>query len=173
MAALAPFLTQSDSRAAVRGSRDPLGLVPIWSAYGRRVVGNLTTASTSLRGFTTLLLGYYCADRILEKETDQTPLSVFLRVEQLVSYCRNNRLNVAMSRAKALAVLVCSPRLLETRCRTVEQMRLVNGLCRLEEHENLLKRAQRGHFTSDTRNFLFRAFEALAQGLRHDDANGV
>lgn len=41
-----------------------------------------------------------------------------------------NRLNVAMSRAQALAVLVYSPQLLETRCRTVEQMRLVNGLCR-------------------------------------------
>ena len=40
-----------------------------------------------------------------------------------------NRLNVAISRAQALAVLVCSPRLLETRCRSVEQMRLVNGLC--------------------------------------------
>jgi uncharacterized protein len=44
-----------------------------------------------------------------------------------------NRLNVAISRAKALAMLVCSPRLLETRCRTVEQMRLVNGLCALVE----------------------------------------
>ena len=88
MAASAPFLTQIDSRAAVRGSRDPLSLVPIWSAFGRRVVGNLTTASTSLRGFTTLLLGYYCSDRILERETDQTPLNVFLRVEQLVSYSR-------------------------------------------------------------------------------------
>jgi uncharacterized protein len=45
-----------------------------------------------------------------------------------------NRLNVAVSRAKALAVLVCSPRLLETRCRTVDQMRLVNGLCAFAEH---------------------------------------
>jgi superfamily I DNA and/or RNA helicase len=44
-----------------------------------------------------------------------------------------NRLNVAISRAQALAVLVCSPRLLETRCRTVDQMRLVNGLCALVE----------------------------------------
>jgi predicted RecB family nuclease len=44
-----------------------------------------------------------------------------------------NRLNVAISRAQALAVLVCSPRLLETRCRTVEQMRLVNGLCAFVE----------------------------------------
>ena len=44
-----------------------------------------------------------------------------------------NRLNVAISRAKALAVLVCSPRLLETRCRSVDQMRLVNGLCAFAE----------------------------------------
>lgn len=44
-----------------------------------------------------------------------------------------NRLNVAVSRARALAVVVASPRLLEARCRTPEQMRLVNALCRLAE----------------------------------------
>jgi len=44
-----------------------------------------------------------------------------------------NRLNVAVSRAKCLAYIVASPRLLETSCRTVEQMRLVNALCRLVE----------------------------------------
>jgi uncharacterized protein len=40
-----------------------------------------------------------------------------------------NRLNVAISRAQALAVIVCSPRLLHARCSTVEDMRLVNMLC--------------------------------------------
>jgi uncharacterized protein len=44
-----------------------------------------------------------------------------------------NRLNVAVSRAQCLAYLVGSPRLLDVRCRTVEQMRLVNALCRLVE----------------------------------------
>ncbi len=44
-----------------------------------------------------------------------------------------NRLNVAISRAQALAVLVCSPKLLEIRCRTIEDMRLVNALCRFVE----------------------------------------
>jgi predicted RecB family nuclease len=44
-----------------------------------------------------------------------------------------NRLNVAVSRAKCLAYVVASPRLLETHCRTVEQMRLVNALCRFVE----------------------------------------
>ena len=44
-----------------------------------------------------------------------------------------NRLNVAVSRAQALAVVVCSPRLLWARCNTVEQMRLVNALCAFAE----------------------------------------
>ena len=44
-----------------------------------------------------------------------------------------NRLNVAVSRAKCLAYLVASPRLLDANCRTIEQMRLANALCRLVE----------------------------------------
>lgn len=44
-----------------------------------------------------------------------------------------NRLNVAVSRARCLAILVASPRLLEARCRTIDQMRLVNALCRFVE----------------------------------------
>jgi uncharacterized protein len=44
-----------------------------------------------------------------------------------------NRFNVAISRAKCLSVVVCSPRLLETQCRTVEQMKLVNALCTFAE----------------------------------------
>ena len=35
-----------------------------------------------------------------------------------------------MSRAMYLAYVVASPRLLDSRARTIEQMRLVNGLCR-------------------------------------------
>ena len=44
-----------------------------------------------------------------------------------------NRLNVAVSRAMCLACIVASPRLLESRARTIEQMRLVNALCRFAE----------------------------------------
>ena len=44
-----------------------------------------------------------------------------------------NRLNVAVSRARCLAYVVANPRLLETTCKTVEQMRLVNALCRFVE----------------------------------------
>ena len=45
-----------------------------------------------------------------------------------------NRLNVAVSRARALALVVASPRLLEAGCRTPDQMRAVSALCSLVEH---------------------------------------
>ncbi|MGY1714188.1 TM0106 family RecB-like putative nuclease [Geodermatophilus sp. SYSU D01106] len=44
-----------------------------------------------------------------------------------------NRLNVAVSRAKALAVVVMSPLLLDAQVRTPEQLRQVNAMCRLAE----------------------------------------
>lgn len=44
-----------------------------------------------------------------------------------------NRLNVATSRARCLAVLVCSPEFIAPRCRTPRQMRLANAMCRLIE----------------------------------------
>jgi len=45
----------------------------------------------------------------------------------------SNRFNVAISRARVLAILVASPALLEAPCRAPEQMRLVNALCRFVE----------------------------------------
>ncbi len=44
-----------------------------------------------------------------------------------------NRLNVAISRAQCLAVLVACPRLLDADCKTLEAMELVNGACRFVE----------------------------------------
>lgn len=45
-----------------------------------------------------------------------------------------NRLNVAISRAKCLAILVANPNLLTIKCNSVEQMELVNTLCWVEEY---------------------------------------
>ena len=44
-----------------------------------------------------------------------------------------NRLNVAISRARCLSILVCSPTLLTTIAGTPERVRLVNALCRYAE----------------------------------------
>jgi predicted RecB family nuclease len=44
-----------------------------------------------------------------------------------------NRINVATSRAQCRVELVCSPRLLEADCKTIDEMRLVNALCRFVE----------------------------------------
>jgi uncharacterized protein len=51
-----------------------------------------------------------------------------------VSFVFNrNRINVATSRAQCRVELVCSPRLIDAECKTSEQMRLVNAVCRFVE----------------------------------------
>jgi uncharacterized protein len=56
-----------------------------------------------------------------------------------------NRLNVALSRARILAVVVGDPRIASTPCHTIDSMRRVNLYCRLS----------RG--LSETRSFLQKA----------------
>ncbi len=83
-----PFFTDLDPRAAVKGSRDPLGTQQIWTRLGRQVVGNLTTVSNSLRDFTTLVLGYYFAGLLADDLGPGSELATFLRWEQLAAYAR-------------------------------------------------------------------------------------
>jgi len=85
------FLTLEDPNAKIKGSRDPLGVVPIWTAFARHVVKNLTTQSTSVRGFTILLLGRHFADRLIQEGAlhKEEALDVFLRMEQLGAYVRH------------------------------------------------------------------------------------
>ncbi len=85
------FLTLEDPRAKVQGSRDPLGALPIWAAFGRKLVTNLTTVSNSVRGFTILLLARYYTERLIEDREvgEEDALSVFLRMEQIGAYARH------------------------------------------------------------------------------------
>ena len=83
-----PFLTDIDPRRAVKGSRDPLGMMAIWNRMGRYVVGNLTTVTTSVRDFTICALGFTLIERLLESGHEESELPIFLRWEQLCSYAR-------------------------------------------------------------------------------------
>ena len=83
-----PLFTELDSRAEVKGSRDPLGLQQIWTRLGRQVIGNLTTVSNSLCDFTTLLTGLWFAQRAAELDAPGGVLGAFLRWEQLAAYSR-------------------------------------------------------------------------------------
>src|SRR4029453_19530505 len=83
-----PFLTDLDSRAAIKGSRDTLGIQMQWTGLGRHVVGNLTTVSTSVRDFTTLLLGYHFAQEVSDRIGAGNELATFLKWEQLAAYAR-------------------------------------------------------------------------------------
>lgn len=85
---LRPFLTQLDSRAAIKGSRDPLGVQPIWTRLGRHVVGNLTTVSNSVRDFTVLMMGCYVVEAVADAGGTEGDVATFLKWEQLAAYSR-------------------------------------------------------------------------------------
>jgi uncharacterized protein len=51
-----------------------------------------------------------------------------------------NRLNVATSRARCLAIVVASPRLFEPECRSPLQMKLANAMCRYREMATTVSR---------------------------------
>ena len=87
------FLTLEDPRAKVQGSRDPLGVQPIWSRFGREIVTNLTSVTRAVRGFAVVLLGRYFAERLIEqgRAGDEDAVAIFLRLEQIAAYARHTR----------------------------------------------------------------------------------
>ena len=87
-AILPPFLTDLDPRGAIKGSRDPLGIQPIWTRFARHIIGNLTNASNNARDFTVLMLGCHFSSKIARETGPEVELPVFLRWEQLAAYAR-------------------------------------------------------------------------------------
>ncbi len=84
------FLTLEDPNAKIKGSRDPLGMQPVWVSFARHLISNLTTQSTSVRGFTIFILGRYFANLLVEDRalSREKVVDVFLRMEQLGAYAR-------------------------------------------------------------------------------------
>ena len=89
------FLSEWDPRKRPKGSRDPLGFELVWSHYGRKVIGNLTTVTGSLENFSVALLGFYWANELnptsvgTAKERSKRIKETFLRYEQLAGYLRH------------------------------------------------------------------------------------
>lgn len=88
------FLSLLDDRARPKGSRDPLGFEMVWTHFGRKVVGNLTTITSSWRIFSVGLLGFYWCNQLCR---DAHPLEKqrllqehFIRYEQLAAYLRSS-----------------------------------------------------------------------------------
>jgi uncharacterized protein len=70
------------------------------------------------------------AEMVIVSMTTSSEQDLPRHIEFLYS---KNRLNVAVSRAKCLAVVIANPALMAIRCRTPEQMALVNTLCWVAE----------------------------------------
>ncbi len=81
-----PFLTLPDPNAAIKGSRDPLGVQAVWTLLGREVVPNLSTVTTSVRDFTATMIGYAFAQEVASG--GDAAVTVFLRWEQWAAYSR-------------------------------------------------------------------------------------
>lgn len=78
-------------------------------------------------------------DKFQGQEAQVVIISMATSSEQDVSrniefLLSKNRLNVAVSRARSLAILIASPKLLEISCRTIEQMELANTLVSLVDY---------------------------------------
>ena len=88
-AGIAYFLTAMDPRAKLKGSRDGLGAQAVWAAAARPLIGNLTTVTSSLRGFTTLLVGLRLADMASVGPAPDAAGAPFLAWEQIAGYARH------------------------------------------------------------------------------------
>lgn len=80
------YFTKYDKSITGSIRRDPLGLQPIWSYYGRRVVSHLTTVSTDIRGFRELLLCLSICKECMKDNKDESYQGLVLLFEQLFIY---------------------------------------------------------------------------------------
>lgn len=80
------FFTQKDNDISGSSQRDPLGLQPIWSFYGRQVINHLTTISTNIHGFREVLLCLSICNELNGIKKDLSYYDLILLFEQLFIY---------------------------------------------------------------------------------------
>lgn len=80
------FFTEYDEKITGTSKRDPLGLQPIWSYYGRRVIKHLTTVSGDIRGFREVLLCLSICASVKDNHNKIGYRELILLFEQLFVY---------------------------------------------------------------------------------------
>lgn len=109
---------------------DEIIVVTPYNAQRRKIAGRLRDAGLRVRvGTVDKFQGQEAKVVLYSMATssgDDIPRSTQFLFER-------NRFNVAVSRAQALSILVCSPQLLDVSCRTPDEMALVNLLCAFVE----------------------------------------
>lgn len=80
------YFTEKDDSISGTSQRDPLGLQPIWSFYGRRVINHLTTISTTIHGFREVLLCLAICKEIYVEKSRFSYADLILFFEQLFIY---------------------------------------------------------------------------------------
>jgi predicted RecB family nuclease len=116
-----------EGKVAQMASKDVLVVAP-YNAHVTRLAERLSTSGVSV-GTVDKFQGQQAPVVIYSMATSR-PEDAPRGMEFLYSL---NRLNVATSRAKCVAILVASPRLFDPECRTPRQMKLANALCRYRE----------------------------------------
>jgi uncharacterized protein len=109
--------------------------VLIVAAYNAQVMGLLSAIPTSRAGTVDKFQG------------QEAPIAIYSLASSTIEDAPRgmeflysaNRLNVATSRAQAIAIVVGSPALLNPECKTVRQMQLANALCRFLERATIIK----------------------------------
>lgn len=80
------YFTAKDDTISGTSQRDPLGLQPIWSFFGRQVINHLTTISTSIHGFREVLLCLSICNDVYNEKRNLKYTDLILYFEQLFIY---------------------------------------------------------------------------------------
>jgi hypothetical protein len=76
-----PFFTTKDpSLAGAQGGRDPLGMQPVWSAFGRGLVPNLASPVGQINGIKAVLLIHWLDDEMLAEFPRNKPFREYFRL---------------------------------------------------------------------------------------------
>lgn len=86
-------LTAIDPDFKPKGSRDPLGFMPLWAEAGRKLIKDLSTVSTNINDFKIICFANYYFTWVIGEKDGRKFLPFFIRLEQVFAYARRKHNN--------------------------------------------------------------------------------